>query len=532
MTAATNPANPHAPPPPVGPEAERMSHSRLRRRILYGEWERDLLRRIEAQIGAVRREAWGKPDLSANVLRSISAQHATLYDQPVTVTNPIANKATADAAFAALLDEASLWPLMQRVQRDTIGLREMIVRVDVSDKGALRFRVAYPDLVTLEKHPDDPMRPAVFRELRPRYIGGRLHWLWDVLELRDDGTGSYRVFGSKQGQPDMQADLSDKVLGGAKVGDSYPYRYGAGEAQAGEPFLPIGLYHAQTTGQLWDPFEWLEVVEATLQVGVYWSFWGHVVKDASWPQRYAAGVTIKGASVEGDHEHTRRNAITTDPSTVVMLRGDPDAPGTAQVGQWSPGGDPDKLAEAIAAYERRVIAYVGMAPSDIHRQSGDPRSGYALAITRDAQRQAQRRLTPTFERTDRDLLHKAAALWNRWAEGDGELPLLPESGWRPRYQPIPLSPEERRAALDEVKALLDLGFIDRAEALRRVEGSGMTKLEAERELKRLERVAAKEAANKPKPPPPPPPKGDDENDDDENDDPENRENPDQEGEDG
>lgn len=90
----------HQPPPPLGPESGRVAHTRLRRRILYGEWEDDLLRRMEKLIGSVRREAWGKPDMSANVLRSITVQFATLYDRPPEIANPC-SRTTPSSATAS-----------------------------------------------------------------------------------------------------------------------------------------------------------------------------------------------------------------------------------------------------------------------------------------------------------------------------------------------------------------------------------------------------------------------------------------------
>ena len=500
------------PPMPIGADSERMTHTRLRRRILYGKWKEDLESRITSQIGSVRREVWGEPDLGANVLRAISAGNATLYDQPVTVRNHLVDTEEGEKRFALMLEEASLWPLMQRVQRDTVGMREMLVRMEISDKGRLRYRPAFPDLVQLEPHPDDPMDFVVYRELRQRRVDGRMGWFWDVFELHDDGSASHRVYANDVGKPDTRQEVTKKL----GIVD-YRYKYADGE-----PFIPATLYHAATTGQLWDAWEWREIVEITLNVGMLWSFWLHTVKDASWPQRYAANVILQGTRRDGHTEATARGAITTDPSTVLMLSIDPDGGNQSpQLGQWQPGGNPKELAESIAHYERRAAVYAGMAPSDITRQSGDPRSGYALAINKSSQREAQQRSTPTFSRSDRDLLRKSAALSNRWSEGNNGPPALPELGWRGHYTTIPLTPEERRALIDEVKELLGLRFIDRVEALRRLEGGGMTRAEAKRALRKVEKALAAEAP--PAPPTPPSPPKPSEGEGDEEDDPDDQE---------
>lgn len=475
-----------APPPPSGPEAKRQSHTRMRRRMLYGQWELDLQQRMQEQVGSVRKEAWGRPDMSANVLRSLAIQFATLYDESPEVHNPtLVDDTTQRSVLTDLLTDAGLWSLMQRIQRDTIGMREMVVRVEVSDKGKLVFRPAYPDLIEATVDVDDATRLVYYAELRPRTLpNGEHRWLWDVFDIRGNKP-SFRILDSEGGRPDKTKDHS-RIAGGAKVGASYVWRF-----EDGTPYIPAAIYHAQTTGCLWDPYEWYEIVEATLNVGVLWSFWAHTVRDASWPQRYASGVVPQGQTTVGHQEGTVRHEIVTDPSTVLLLDQNEEFEGQPLIGQWQAGGDPKELAEAIAAYERRVIAFVGLAPSDIHRVSGDPRSGYALAITRDAQREHQKRLKPTFARADRDLLRKAVATWNTWARSASR-PELAEQGWRTRYPTLPLRPEERRALLEEVQSLLDLGFIDRVEALIRLLDSGMTRIEAERHLAAVQRATQTE----------------------------------------
>lgn len=72
---------PVIPIPPDLVEAERWSHTRLRRRMLDGEWKQDLEDRIQAQLGTTRREAWGAVDMSANVFRVVCQALSALYDR-------------------------------------------------------------------------------------------------------------------------------------------------------------------------------------------------------------------------------------------------------------------------------------------------------------------------------------------------------------------------------------------------------------------------------------------------------------------
>lgn len=470
------------PPVPVGPDAERMNHTRLRRRIMYGEWREDLHARMQLQIGTVRKEAWGEPDMTANVLRSVCVQYATLYDRGPQIVNPSASPDDVTLLETALAT-AGLWSLMQRVQRDTMGFREMLLTFEIDDEtGEIAFRSVFPDLCMVENDPTDVTKHLMVAELR--YRGDA--WLWDVWDVRDPAAPSFTIRKNGRNGPDMTqrgdvtADYGGGMSGSAYL-DVYSYLDEKGQPV---PFVPYVTYHAANTGRQWDSWEWVEVVEATLNVGVLWSFWTHVVRDGSWPTRYALGVRLQGRQTEGHHEHTSRQAIVTDPATVTMLEQLANFEGQPLLGQWAPGGDPEVLARAIAGYERRVVTYIGLSPADVQRVSGDPRSGYALQITREAQREAQVRLEPTFARTDVQLLRCVAAMWNRWAEGAGKS-TIPEKGWRARYKALPLTVEERRELREEVEWLLSKGYIDDVEAFRRIEAPDLTRAEAEAELARL-----------------------------------------------
>lgn len=480
------------PPRPTDPEtSERWDHTRLRRRILYGKWEADLTSRMRALVGTVRQEAWGKPDMSANPFRALCSQLATLYDRAPKTSHSTDESGEAAEALDEALEDAGLWSLMQRIQRDTIGLREMIVRVDTDADGQLVFLPAFPDLVRITMDPRRPKQIKRYEEAKylpsdPDDPSSGHVWIWEVIDILD-GIGSRRFALDDAGKPGKGTDydVSASYLEvdgfpatGGQTGEDYPYKW-----EDGTPFIPAVLYHASETGSVWDPYEAQEAVEATLNVGVYWSFWGHVLKTSSWPQRYAAGVRVAGTDQTGGGG--ARSEMVTDPATVVFFDPIQTFEGQPVIGQWQPGGDPVAIAGSIASYERRIIAYLGISPSDLHRVSGDPRSGYAMAITKEAQRESSRRLQPSYERSDRTLLSYAAALLNRWTEGEGAgLPMLPERGWRLKYAGIPLSAEERRALREEAREMFEQGLIDKIDHLARIEG--LSREEARRRLDAIE----------------------------------------------
>ena len=166
-------------PIPASPEDRvRWEHTGLRRRMLYGLWQPDLVRRLELAIGHIRRDAWGPPDLSTNVFRSSVTALATLYDRAPTVAG----------GTPEIVDEAAragLWGLMQRVQRDTLGLREMFVVPDVT-ADSMTFRAVSPDSVIATPDPERPGQFKDWKELRRWTTEKGVRWVWDTYDA--DGT--------------------------------------------------------------------------------------------------------------------------------------------------------------------------------------------------------------------------------------------------------------------------------------------------------------------------------------------------------
>lgn len=428
-------------------EHDRWQHTRLRRRMMYGAWAPDLNDRLRQQIGNVRREAWGSPDLSSNVFRSVVSQLSVQYDHWPTIGHD-----DGAGELTAAIEAGGLWPLMARVQRDTLALREMLVRVDIADDGGLTFRPVFPDLVIAKSHADRPSDPVMLKEARQRTDPdtGRTAWYWDVTDISDPSAPSFKVV-DQAGN-----DVTETYTGTANLsGDAYPYR-----KSDGKPFVPYAMYHASEAATLWDAYEASELVEGSLTCAVLWSMFSHSVRSASWPQRYAIGVELPSAAYTDENgDGAGRSAIVTDPATVLMLRQSEDMAGQAMIGQWAAGADPEALQRSIVAFERRVAAYAGLSGSDILRQSGDPRSGYAISVSRAAQREAQRRWEPMFRAGDIRLLTICASLLNR-EHGSS----LPETGYRIGYEGVPLSNEEKQAQQQHITAMLSLGLMDKIDA--------------------------------------------------------------------
>jgi hypothetical protein len=138
------------------------------------------------------------------------------------------------------------------------------------------------------------------------------------------------------------------------------------------------------------------------------------------------------------------------------------------------------MIETIGQYERRLAAMAGINPADQMRMSGDPRSGYAIAVSRDAQREVAKRIEPVFQVSDEDLVGKSAAML-RIAGGES----YPETGYTVTYQGVPLSLDERRAHLDELQTEIDLGLLSVVSAYQR-RNPGTTEAEARAALAEIQ----------------------------------------------
>ena len=461
MNSSPYPMKPAAPDLAV---QDRWDYTSRVRDMLSGQWTQHLEREMAQHIGQDRRAAWGVPDLSSNVLKSVVTQLSVLYDrEPTVYVDQDLDGDSLDGLLGrdGLVTRAGLWPLMSRVQKLVVGCREYFVRVDVSDKG-LTYRPVAPDLVVAEASPDLPDVPTYIRELQLRRHPetGKPTWIWEVADIRTPEDGGHPMgprwaFHLSDEAGRMGLDVTELFTGQPdQSGEAYPYR-----KADGSPFLPWVLYHAEKSGKLFDAYHSRELMTGSLTIGVLYTMWLHVVRDCSWPQRYMTGVSIDGLGYEDTDTKRRRAAISMDPASILMLSVDPDATGQPMVGQFQPASDVGELLAAISQYEHRVASFAGISPAEVSRANGDPRSGYALSITREGQREAQRRYQPQFRRGDQQLLEISACLVNRHTGSS-----YPESGYRVQYQSIPLSPNELQAQREDLIAKMDAGLISPVDA--------------------------------------------------------------------
>ena len=99
-------------------ERSRMYESARRRRMLDGVWEQDLIDAMALYVGAEQMAAWGRPDLTKNVFRSVVSQLAILYDREPIVEHP--DEGAAER-MRELCRKAGVWTQGPQLQRLVIG---------------------------------------------------------------------------------------------------------------------------------------------------------------------------------------------------------------------------------------------------------------------------------------------------------------------------------------------------------------------------------------------------------------------------
>jgi hypothetical protein len=452
------------PTPPDANEAMRWTHTRRTRRMLDGAWEGDLEERIGREVGRERQSAWGVAKTTSMPLAAICRESAALY---LTQPEVYSQDAPIFGILADAIDRAGLWPRMPRYQALTIGLRECAWRVSVGTDG-LQYRPVYPDLMMAAASPDAPDVPVALRELRWRDGFG---WCWDCLSIAAPNDPEYRVERFADG-----VDLSADVLGGDFSGDAYPYR-----RADGTPILPYVLHHAESLGdRLWNWRGNWETVQASLDLGVNFTFLGHVLRDASFPQRYTLDCAFVGGGTADDVTGYSRTEIVADPAVIMRAESMPEAR-QPLISQFQAGADPAMLESVIANMANRIAIDAGLPASDLQRSSsGSAQSGYAISLSNAGKREAARRYAPIFRRSDERLIAVTATLLNR-ALGLS----LPETGYRVVYRDLPLSPDELQARRANVLELLGAGMISRVDAYREL-NPGLTEAAARLALAQID----------------------------------------------
>jgi hypothetical protein len=433
---------------PAISDYQRQTQQRLRDSFWDGTWEETLREDVRKVLTTERAEVVGVVDMSCCLGPQISRELAVCYLRAPSVTRN--GKAAKLTEPGGPVERALLWSMMPDFQGRVLWLREYVMRLDVTADSSLLFRPVPPWLVDIEADPAKPDQPIVYREWVPRTIRGEDVWTRDVIDLKDPENPILKVTSE-----DGTEDLTAEVFGGERSGEDYPYRWADGT-----PWMPVELYHRDPDAQLWHFSQGVEIVSATRMAAVFWTLFSRDFRDCSYDQRAIIDGRPLGIVPKGDRGI---QYVVPDPTLVLLIESVEGK--QAQLAQWKAPSQPADLIAGIQGYIAQATTREGVSPAELQRLSGDPQSGYAIALTNAGKRQAQSRFGPQFRIRDESLLCKAAALWNR-SNPEGEQ--HPEEGYQVSYQSIPLSPDEERAIRDQVDWELKLGWVTPAQALARV----------------------------------------------------------------
>jgi hypothetical protein len=136
-------------------------------------------------------------------------------------------------------------------------------------------------------------------------------------------------------------------------------------------------------------------------------------------------------------------------------------PGGGSLGQFQASMDPTNAAESLRIYEQGLAVYAGLNPSDL--QITQAQSGYAIVVSREGQRRAQKLVEPSFRMADQKLLATAAALSNLYAGTN-----LPEDprAYSIHYRALKPSMEERKAQAEVLRAEAEMGVASQIDVMR------------------------------------------------------------------
>ena len=417
---------------------DRQSCTERRKDILEGDWIYHLEQHVKTKLSIQRIENMGVPSKSINLFRSVVEQLSVLYDKA-----PIVRNENLTPLQDAYLSSLNVFRLHSRLNKYVVGLRECFIKLDWSpgdhlSEAGIRLRLVTPDCVEAYADIDNPTVPYRIEEKRCRKIGNKTVDCLDIWDVSDLMNPYYEVRSTN-----MKSDYTD-LLG---LRFEYPY-----VTDDGRPYLPWVLYHASESTCLFNHHELEELVEATLDIGLDWSFWRHCLLEASWSQKYTIDLQLAGLEHRSQGENGARAEIPIAPNSLMQFTTDSNkesATGTFNVVEAAI--DPKKIAESIAIHSLSICDSLGISPDIQKTQSAQ--SGVSIQIRRDSVREMQKKYTRQFQSGDTELLAKIALINN-----DNSDVKIPVKGYSVTYPSIPMSHDELTSKLDFSLKLLANGL--------------------------------------------------------------------------
>lgn len=380
------------PRPDLAEDRARWEEQSLRHRILSGEWAMDAEMALREYFSEESLDSLPEADTGRNPALSIYSQIAAPHGEAVEVST-----AAGDDLSVMRLD--LVWPLMTLEDIYCAGMGESVRRLDATERGT-SARLVSPASVVTVPDPKDPIRPVVLEELRWRDKVGEqpAGWTWERWDISDPAAPAFTILDAKR------TDVTAAYLGEAAGKWPDEFRF-----SDDTPFLPYVIRHALPGLGMWDWRRGSEVYRGTLRVSAMWTWWVMLARDTSSPQRVLIDGQIMQEGTDGGPK--AGPAVRLNPLQIARIRSDAGVPGGAKLDAWDARTSPMDYALALREYEAPLATFAGLTPADVTH--GQASSGYAIVVSREGQRRAQRRFIPGARMADQEMLAKMAAIGNR-----------------------------------------------------------------------------------------------------------------------
>ncbi len=405
-------------PPPEDCDVSRRVYCEPRYNMLEGRWRDEGDRFARACVGENRWAQWGRTDISQCLISDIVSGYSVQYS----TTPAITNAAGGDVAtrLASRLNDCGRWEVGKYAQR----------YIEAQRNGLLRFDYAHGDLVVTFvpanayhciTHPYTNKLLAVF------IFDGDECESWD---LRDKDRPKYQIWNHTSEKPPR----------------SFEYKWIDPETKA--PYIPCCHYSAELgSGRTFDPTRGEGLVHATLMCALMNTYAQHILRNAAFPLRYLIDAIVAGTKLVNNGKNT---IFDNDPAAIINLISRSER---AQAGQFQDAGDPAAVTEFMNGYIARTVSSFGF-KLDTERVSADPRSGYAIALSRADVREKQNSVQSAYAPPDIQSLRVCSLLLNTFA---GEK--LPTQGWGINYVRLALTDAEEKNRVENLRSQLDDGLL-------------------------------------------------------------------------
>lgn len=450
------------PPPPSPPDVETAERWKSQATMMilvtenYGSDPSDVVTAwMQQQLGAAA-EMVGPPDVSANTLLSAATQLSTpgLYG----LGEPsVAHLDPNSSGLLHWIGAAGLWTKMQAAQKMVFGVGDWVLAFEVEGRN-LVIRPAYPHRLWTRTDTVDASRLLELHELRycsTMPDSDEYAWLWFCWRI--DGIPCQWVMGA-DGLPCSNLHLlagDNYAPVDGLSGDAYPYRYADGT-----PFIPFQFYSDSDSGSLWNLSGRRGARVGALNAIVLSTYALRAAISAAVPPMVAINLQKPAGNQRGLMVGTQQgdpassDSIPVTPGSILFLQETPDAKSSPSVSLLQGGSNLQALQVYVDGYAQGQLGRLGLAGDQVQRNTSNPTSAGALAITQSAKRMVAAMVAPFFRRCDLAALKKLSALARLAGVGD-----WPEDGWSISYQQIPLSPEEEAAQRDQETHDKGLGLV-------------------------------------------------------------------------